>query len=240
MKAVFIGSDPRAKDLAATAVELGWADASFLPAAVPEEGLELIEMESPDVVLLHPDFPNITQGGAIMEIRHFTSGPLLVMGCRGDVLEVVTALELGSDDYVRVPCDPTELMVRIRALLRRSEGRPIRKNESPLSIGPLTINPATYGVFLENHRVALTPIEFRLLYLLVSHRGAVVTHSALEQSLWGDRIARSGSAKKYVQQLRRKLGDNPTKPIWIANVPRVGYRFLGPGPVPVCVRSLAA
>ena len=79
------------------------------------------------------------------------------MGCQGDEMEVVTALELGADGYVRPPCDLMELTVRIWALLRRAGSHLIRKNESPLSSGPLTINPATYEVFLDNHRITLTP-----------------------------------------------------------------------------------
>jgi DNA-binding response OmpR family regulator len=182
----------------------------------------------------------MTLGEAIIGIRHFTSVPLLVTGRPGDVKEVVTALESGSDAYVRLPCNLTELMVRIRGLLRRTGGRLICPNEAPLASGPLTINPSTYEVFLEDHPISLTPSEFKLLYLLVSHRGAIVTGSAMEYSLWGDQVARSGSAKKYIRSLRRKLGANPTEPMWIANVPRVGYRFLGPGSVPATAMGLAA
>jgi DNA-binding response OmpR family regulator len=145
-------------------------------------------------------------------------------------MEVVTSLELGADDYVRLPCDLTEIMVRIWALLRRAGARPAHESEGPLSSGRLFINPATYEMFLEKQRVALTSTEFRLLHLLVKNRGTVVAHQTLERALWGDQVDSSRLVKKYVQRLRRKLGDDAREPLWIASFHGVGYRFIGPPP----------
>jgi DNA-binding response OmpR family regulator len=187
-----------------------------------------VERESPDVVLLHPDFNDLTLAKAIQELRRFTNVPLLVLGREGDEMEVVTSLELGADDYVRLPCDLTEIMVRIWALLRRVGVRPAHESEGPLSSGRLLINPATYEVFLEERRVTLTSTEFRLLHLLVKNRGTVVAHQTLERALWGEHVDSSRLVKKHVQRLRRKLGDDAREPLWIASVHGVGYRFIGP------------
>jgi two-component system KDP operon response regulator KdpE len=85
---------------------------------------------------------------AIRELRYFTNAPLLVLGYRGNEMEVVTSLESGADDYVRMPCDLTELMVRVWVLLRRAGVPSPHRHEEPLSSGSLFINPATYEVFL--------------------------------------------------------------------------------------------
>lgn len=228
MKAVYIGVDVRTSEIATLAVHLRWPDVTPEIATSAGEGMELIEREMPDVVLLHPDFSDLTLGKAIQEIRRFSSVPLLVLGREGDEMEVVTSLELGADDYVRLPCDLTEIMVRIWALLRRVGIRPSHESEGPISSGRLFINPATYEVFLEERRITLTSTEFRLLHLLVKNRGTVVAHQTLERALWGEHVDSSRLVKKYVQRLRRKLEDDAREPMWIASVHGVGYRFIGP------------
>jgi DNA-binding response OmpR family regulator len=228
MKVVYVGRDVRTLEIATLAVHLRWPDVTPVIATSAGKGLEVIEREMPDVVLLHPDFNDLTLGKAIQELRRFSSVPLLVMGREGDEMEVVTSLELGADDYVRLPCDLTEIMVRIWALLRRVGIRPAHESEGPLSSGRLFINPATYEVFLGERRVTLTSTEFRLLHLLVKNRGTVVAHQTLEGALWGEQVDSSRVAKKYVQRLRRKLGDDAREPKWIASVYGIGYQFIGP------------
>ena len=228
MKAVFIGGDVRTCEVATLAMRLRWPDVAPVIAATAGEGLEAVERESPDVVLLHPDFSDLTLAKTIQEMRRFTNVPLLVLGREGDEMEVVTSLELGADDYVRLPCDLTEIMVRIWALLRRVGVHPSHESEGPLSSGRLFINPATYEVFLNQQRVSLTSTEFRLLHLLIKNRGTVVAHQTLERALWGDQVDSSRLVKKYVQRLRRKLEDDAREPMWIASVHGVGYRFIGP------------
>ena len=205
-------------------------------ATTAAEGLEMVEQESPDVVVLHPDFTDMTLSGTIQEMPRFTNAPLLVMGHQGDEMEVVTSLEVGADDYVRLPCDLTEIMVRIWALLRRVGLRQEPETDGPIASGRLSINPSTYEVFLDEQRVVLTSTEFRLLHLLVKNRGTVVAHQTLERALWGGHMDSSRLVKKYVQRLRRKLGDHAREPLWIASVHGVGYRFIGPAlgspPVP--------
>ena len=242
MKAVFIGVDLRTAEIAALAVRLRWPDVTLPVATTAGEGLELVERESPDVVLLHPDFTDMTLGGAIQELRRFTTVPILVLGHQGDEMEVVTSLERGADDYVRLPCDLPEIMVRVWALLRRGGVRSAHEREGPLQSGQLFINPATYEVFLGDQRVTLTSTEFRLLYLMAKNRGTVVARQTLERALWGEHSDGYGLIKKYVQRLRRKLGDKAREPSWIASVHGVGYRFIGPcitpsDPVEAGVRS---
>jgi two-component system KDP operon response regulator KdpE len=228
VKAVFIGSDPRINELTTMSFRLRWPD--VVPFVVPTagEGLDVVARESPDVVVIHPDFSDMALSGVIKEIRQFTNVPLLVLGNQGDEMEVVTALEVGADDCVRLPCDLTELMVRVWALLRRAGMGVTHDVESPLHSGNLFINPATYEVFLDNRRITLTSTEFRLLHFLVKNRGAVVPRQTLEQTLWGEQVDSYGLVKKYIQRLRRKLGDNARDPSWIANIHGIGYRFIGP------------
>ena len=239
MKAVFVGVDARASELASLSFRLRWPNAEFLASSTGRAGLELIEQESPDVVLMHPDFTDMTLNSVIQELRGFSNVPLLVMGHHPDEMEVVTSLETGADDYVRLPCELTELMVRIWALLRRAGLKLNLGGEGPMASGRLLINPATYEVFLDRKRITLTSTEFRLLHLLVKSNGTVVARRTLEQTLWGDDVDSYGLIKKYVQRLRKKIGDNARDPVWIASIHGVGYRFIGPDTTSVGTESLS-
>ncbi len=190
--------------------------------------MELVEQESPDVVLLHPTFSDMSLAEAVQELRRFSNAPLLVLSHQGSETEIVTALELGADDYVRLPCDMTEMMARVWALLRRAGAIARQEGERPLRSGQLLVNPITYEVFLGDQRVVLTSTEFRLLHLLLKNRGIVVSHQTLGRTLWGDQVDSSGLVKKYVQRVRQKLGDTAREPSWIVSIHGMGYRFIGP------------
>ena len=139
MNATLIGVDPQTADLSTQAVNLGWPDATIKVATTAVEGLERVERESPDVVLLHTDITDMAWGTIILELRRLTDSPILVLGHSRDSVEVVTAFESGADDYVRLPCNPNEIRMRILALLRR-----LGHGSFPraLSSGRLSINPA--------------------------------------------------------------------------------------------------
>ena len=231
MKVVFIGANPRTAEIATLSVRLGWPEVVPFVATTAAIGLKLVERASPDLVLLHPDFADMSLPQALKELRHISNVPILILGRRTDEMEVVTALQLGADDYVRWPCDVTEVVARIWAMLRRSGAGPDpRENENPVLSGQLLINPATYEAFLGGRRVTLTSTEFRLLHLLIKNRSVVVSHQALEDGLWGGQADSYGLVKKYIQRLRRKLEDDAREPRWIASIHGIGYRFIGPSP----------
>lgn len=228
MKVVFIGADPKVSEMAELSLRLCWPDTTPIVATTATAGMELIEHSSPDVVLLHPSFSDMSLSEAIRDLRRFSNTPLMVLGHVGGDMEVVTALQQGADDYIRLPCELTELMARVWAILRRAGFITRQEGEKPVRSGELLVNPTTYQVFLGNQRVVLTPTEFKLLHLLVRNRGTVVSHQTLGNTLWGDQVDSTGLVKKYVQRVRRKLGDTAQKPCWIVSIHGTGYRFIGP------------
>ena len=230
MKVIFIGGDDETADLAQMSVRIRWPEAASLVAATAQEGIEAAGEFSPDVVLLNPPFPDMSLSKAIQGVRRFSHVPLMVLDRGGNPMEGVTALEMGADAYVRLPCELTEMMARVSALLRRFVGKTYHEGERPVRSGELFINPATYEVFMGSREVMLTSTEFRLLFLLVKNRSSVVSHETLERTLWGENSDSSRLVKKYVQRLRQKLGDTAQDPIWITSLHGVGYRFVGPKP----------
>ena len=234
MKVIFVGDDSRSARMVRISIGLRWPDTTPVVAPAVASGLQLIERESPDIVLFEAGLPGHNLLQTIKEVRRFSSVPILVLGEPEDTNEVVSALMEGADDYVRLPCSFTELMVRVWALVRRNGVRVFNRGDALLVSGELLVNPNTYEVFVGERRVALTGTEFRLLHLLVRNRGAVLPQQALERAIRGDREVEdaNGLVKKYVQRLRGKLGDDPGEPRWIANVHGVGYRFVGPRDTP--------
>ena len=229
MKAALIGSETRIADLATLAIHLRWPEATPIVVTSVAAALEIISRESLDVILLHQDVAEKSLAESIRDIRGLSNVPLLVLSDQEDETGVVSAMEAGADDYIRLPSDLTEIMIRIWALVRRAELQgSTEEKEGAFRSGPLSLDPATYEVSLAGQRLPLTTTEFRLLHFLLKNRGAVVAHQTMERTLWSGRMNSSKIAKKYVQRLRGKLGDDPRKPSWIASVHGVGYRFIGP------------
>ena len=121
-----------------------------------------------------------------------------------------------------------EVMARVVALLRRVGLTKQVGQDTPMLCGDLLINPATYEVFLGSNGLALTPTEFKLLHLLAKNRHMTVSQELIQRVIWDDEIGAGPTLKKFIQSLRRKLGDDARHPAWIKTVRGVGYRFSSP------------
>lgn len=232
MKAVFFCKDGARAEPLVLALRLRWPDLKPFVAAEADLGLQAIEEEGPDLAILCEDLVDMSIWEIIREIRRFSDLPIIVAAEGGDEMEVVKAFELGADDYIRMPCNLMVVMARVVALLRRVGIGSQHDNESPIQCGRLMLNPATYEVFLGEHRLILTPTEFRLLHLLAKNRHITLTQEFIQRAIWADDIETGSTLKKYVQRLRKKLGDDARNPTWIRTVHGVGYRFSAEEPEP--------
>jgi len=226
-KAVFIGADPQVAEIVRLGICLRWPDVTPLIATTGKGGLELVKEESPDLVLLRPDFPDKSLTEAIRELRAFTDVPLIVLNHQTNELEPVTALEAGADEYIQLPCELSELTFKVWSLMRRTGARRTGKSKEILVGGDLKVDPSTHEVSLGDRSLSLTPAEFQLTYLLLKNNGAVVSRAEIEQELSKAGLGATGSVKQHIMRLRRKFNDNAKDPRWFANVPGVGYRFIG-------------
>lgn len=225
MKVLFFSQDGDIVEQLGLALRLRWPDLKPLIASEGHVGLEVIEREEPDISIICGNLTDITVWETIKEIRRFSDVPIIVALEGENEMDVVKALEQGADDFIRLPCNLTEFMARAVALLRRVGLTKQRSDESPIRCGELLINPATYEVFLGQSRLVLTPTEFKLLYLLAKNRHVTLTQEFIQRVIWSEDIEAGEALKKYIQRLRKKLGDDARNPIWIKTVHGVGYRF---------------
>lgn len=227
MKVLFFCRDNTRVEQLVLGLRLRWPDLRPLAASSGADGLQLIEQESPEVIMLCDEMPDMGIWAAIKEVRRFSDVPLVVaVESRSESdMEIVKAIELGADDYIRLPCNLMVIMARVVALVRRVGRAEQRNSEGLIRCGELLINPATFEVFLGNKRLVLTPTEFKLLHLLAKNRHMTLSQEFIQRVIWADEAEASNVLKKYVQRLRRKLGDDARDPIWIKTVHGVGYRF---------------
>lgn len=189
------------------------------------EALEAFEREQPDLIILDLGLPDIDGTEVCRRVRERSETPILILSARGAEHEKVVALDQGADDYVTKPFGPEELMARVRAALRRSLGRE-QTLHGQLQRADLTIDFDRRRVLRGETEIRLTPKEFELLTLLVTHSGRVLTHRAILKAIWGSHsVEQPEHLRVLIGQLRKKIEPDPSHPQYLLTEPWVGYRF---------------
>ncbi len=205
---------------------LGRFNFSVRAAVHPQEGLQLLKADPPDIVILDVMLPDLDGFAVCRKIRESSRVPIVMLTARGDVTDRIVGLELGADDYLPKPFEPRELMARMQAVLRRG----VNVVEDRIRVGPLEMNWTTWSARLDGRLLPLTSAEFELLGLLVRHRGRVLSRDRIMDETRGiDWEAYDRSIDVLVSRVRQKLGDDPRQPAFIRTVRGVGYRFIGGG-----------
>ena len=187
-------------------------------------GLESVERDKPDLVVLDLGLPDMDGVEVCRQIRETMNVPILVLSARGAEGDKVEALDAGADDYVTKPFGAEELLARIRASLRRVE--PPSPPSEPLVRGGLLIDRERFRVVRDGTEVRLTPKEFELLTFLAQHPGRVLTHRTILKAIWGpNAVDQPEHLRVLVGALRKKIEPNPSSPSYILTEPWVGYRF---------------
>jgi two-component system KDP operon response regulator KdpE len=189
------------------------------------EGLREAATRNPEVILLDLGLPDLDGLEVVKRIREWSTVPVIVLSAREQEQDKIRALDAGADDYLTKPFGAGELLARIRVALRHraTQGG---KGEAVFSLDNLRVDLAARQVFLGETEVHLTPIEFRLLAVLVKNAGKVVTHSHLLKEVWGPpHMNQTQYLRVYMAQLRHKLEADPARPRFFLNEPGVGYRL---------------
>jgi len=194
-------------------------------ATTARDGLNSLIARRPDVVLLDLGLPDEDGQAFIRKVREWSETPIIVVSAREQESEKIAALENGADDYLTKPFSPGELMARIRVALRHAQKIGANNSEIYESEG-LKVDLAARLVCVDGEEVRLTPIEYKLLVLLVRHAGKVLTHGQLLKEVWGQHsLENTHYLRIHTQHLREKLKDDPLRPRFIVTEPGIGYRL---------------
>ena len=200
--------------------------ARVLEADTGERAIDLAAAEKPVLIVLDLGLPDVTGVQVCTEIRKWSDAAILVLSARHSDQEKVALLDAGADDYMTKPFSTNELKARVRALLRRSVAR-APNGATTIQCGDLKMDLDARALTRNGALIHLTPIEWELLRVLITHAGKTMTHRQLFAAVWPGRAY--GDAQQYlrvhVANVRRKVEPDPLSPRYIFTEPGVGYRF---------------
>ena len=193
--------------------------------------LACIETNKPDLAILDVMLPDMDGFTLCARIREEHFWPIIMLTARVEDIDKIMGLTIGADDYITKPFNPLELVARVKTQLRRytrynrpeGEAAPAQENEH--DIRGLVINKDTHKCTLYGKNIALTPIEFGILWYLCENQGRVVSSEELFEAVWGEKyLDNNNTVMAHIGRLREKLGEPPRKPRFVKTVWGVGYQ----------------
>jgi len=212
----------------------------FVRAALEEEGWQIFEAETikrglidagtrkPNLIVLDLGLPDGDGVDFILDVRKWSAVPIIVLSARVNESDKIKALDAGADDYLSKPFGVGELLARVRSTVRRHRRSPTDEQEA-IQFGDVRLDMKAHLVTKGNQMVHLTPTEYRLLSVLATNAGRVVTNPQLLREVWGPSHSESSHYLRiYMGHLRQKLEDDPAQPKYLLTETAVGYRLLLP------------
>ena len=209
-------------------VSLATAGYSVAEAETGDAALRAAPMQPPDAVLLDLGLPDMDGLEVIRNLRTWSQVPVIVLSAKDQEKDKVAALDVGADDYLTKPFSVGELLARIRVSIRHAAriAAGATAEASQFVVGDLKVDLAARRVFLAEKEIHVTPLEYRLLGVLVRHAGKVLTHRFLLEAVWGPPYAAEMHyLRVYMANLRRKLEADPARPRFLLTEQGVGYRL---------------
>ena len=195
------------------------------------EALEIVRRERIDLVLMDVMMPKLDGIAATAKLRELTNAPILMLTAKGESGDKVLGLNVGADDYITKPFDPAEVLARVRSHLRRYTklgAQPAAEAPGRSSVGPITLDETEKRVTLDGEDVALTPIEFSILRLLIRHPGRVYSTGQIYEQVWNEAsIGADSAVSVHIRHLRQKLEIDPSEPRYLKVVWGLGYKLEG-------------
>jgi two-component system KDP operon response regulator KdpE len=226
--ALLVEDEPQIRRFVRTALEAqGW---TVHEAGTLKQGLVDAGTRKPDLVILDLGLPDGDGATFIRELRAWSPMPVIVLSARTGEADKIDALDAGADDYLTKPFGVGELLARVRATLRR---RHHPATVSPVfRFGDVEVDTEARTVKRAGTEVHLTPVEYRLLTLLIANAGKVLTHRQILREVWGpSQVEHHHYARVYMGHLRQKLEDDPAQPRHLLTETAVGYRLSPDAPV---------
>lgn len=190
-----------------------------------EEGMRLYRRVKPDLIILDIMLPQRSGLDFCRAVRRDSATPIIMISAKSEEGDRVKGLEIGADDYLVKPFSLGELLARVKAVLRRSSGEPVRET---IERGNLKIDPRSHEAWLNDKLISLSPKEFALLYFLARNAGQVFSREALLDRVWGrDAFVSARTVDVHIRWLRTHVESDPNNPTKLITVRGVGYKFVG-------------
>lgn len=207
-------------------ITLESAGFDVVQATTGRDAQTLAASTNPDLILLDLGLPDESGHETLRKLKEWYAKPVMVISVQSGEQDIVTALDNGAHDYIVKPFRTGELLARVRALLRRDTGNPAAPHV--VAAGDLTIDLAARTVRKGEEFLKLTATEYTLLSLLARNAGRVLTHQHLLKEIWGATFVNETQyLRVFVAQLRKKIEEDPNRPVVLLTEPRIGYRFAG-------------
>ena len=226
MKVLVADDAPDVAEVVAFGAQMSWPGCEVTVVSNGADAIKMFDTGEYNLVVLDIEMPAPDGFEVCKRIRESSQVPILMLTVRDATPDKVLALDIGADDYLTKPFEHTELLARMRALVRRASGPLTMQSDMDLNLGDFTINFATHEVRMHGELLALTSTEYRLLEELVRNAGTALTHRTLLKKVWGPEYAGEiHYLKIVVRRLRQKLGDDAERPRYIQTEWGIGYRF---------------
>jgi two-component system KDP operon response regulator KdpE len=200
-----------------------WPNLKIFSTDQGEEGIELVEKNQPDIVILDIALPDISGFDVLKQVRLFSNVPIIILSVKKDESDVIKGLELGADEYVYKPFRQMELVSRIMATVRRHGST---EEDRIINAGIFIFDPQKRALITDSDTIKLTRTESIILGNLMRNKGNIVTHNKLAEEIWGsDYPDASLALKVHVKRLRDKIEPDSGNPRYILNRPGIGYFF---------------
>ncbi len=225
MKFIVIEDDLDIIETVSLTIHMGWPEAEIISTGLGNEGVEIIDGNNPDAVILDIGLPDISGFEVIKQVRLFSFVPILILSVHSAEHDIVRALETGAHEYIVKPFGQIEFLARLRLLLRKQG---INYSKSRFTIGKWQFDHYSHQLFSQNKKIHLSSTESSILSYLYINKEKVVTFDALSEVLWGEDYPGCKDAiRVYIRRLRQKIEEDPAKPEIILNKAGTGYYLNG-------------
>ena len=194
------------------------------------QALEIVQKEQIHLILLEVMMPKMDGIAATAKIREISDAPILLLTAKSETEDKVLGLNVGADDYITKPFVPVEVLARVRSQLRRYARMAAPQNKAPdeLVIGGIVLRDGEKSVSVDGDGVNLTPLEYKILKLLMEHPGKVFSTTAIYEAVWQEpAFGNEGAVAVHIRHLREKIEINPSEPRYIKVVWGQGYKIEG-------------